>query len=115
MHLVILSLGTEIDVGFVTKTTLKCLITSGDIPSSKEQVFLNGAYAFFQKAYMNMLFHICQLMIQSSSMQSLSNLKIERAHLYPCHNILLKGNTNFIISQNSIHRNVHPFPVQLFP
>lgn len=111
MHLVILSLGTEIDVGFVTKTTLKCLITSGDIPSSKEQVFLNGAYAFFQKAYEYALSHLPI----DDPVLSLSDLKIERAHLYPCHNILLKGNTNFIISQNSIHRNVHPFPVQLFP
>lgn len=58
MHLVILSLGTEIDVGFVTKTTLECLIKSGDIPSSKEQVFLNGAYAFFQKAYEYALSHL---------------------------------------------------------
>lgn len=58
MHLVILSLGTEIDVGLVTKTTLKRLITSGDIPSSKEQVFLNGAYAFFQKAYEYALSHL---------------------------------------------------------
>lgn len=58
MHLLILSLGTEIDVGFLTKTTLKCLITSGDIPSSKEQVFLNGAYAFFQKVYECVLSHL---------------------------------------------------------
>lgn len=58
MHLLILSLGTEIDVGFVTKTTLKRLLTSGDIPSSKEQVFLNGAYAFFQKAYECALSHL---------------------------------------------------------
>ena len=56
MHLVILSLGTEIDVEFVTKTTLKRLITSRDIPSSKEQVFLNGA--FFQKAYEYALSHL---------------------------------------------------------
>lgn len=49
---------TEIDVGFVTKTMLKCLIISGDIPSSKEQVFLNGTYAFFQKAYEYALSHL---------------------------------------------------------
>ena len=58
MHLVILSLGTEIDVRFVTKTMLKRLIISGDIPSSKEQVFLNGTYAFFQKGYDYALSHL---------------------------------------------------------
>ena len=37
MHLVILSLGTEMDVGFVTKTTLKRLITPGDFPQAKSK------------------------------------------------------------------------------
>lgn len=45
------NIDAEMDVGFVTKTTLKRLIASGDIPSSKEKVFLNGVQAFFLKSY----------------------------------------------------------------
>lgn len=46
------------DVGFVTKTTLKRLISSGDVASNKEQVFYNGVQAFFLKAYGYAISHL---------------------------------------------------------
>lgn len=52
------SLASEMDVGFVTKTTLKRLISSGDVASNKEQVFHNGMQAFFLKAYEYAISHL---------------------------------------------------------
>ena len=46
------------DVGFVTKTTLKRLISSGDVASNQEQVFNNGVQAFLLKAYEYAISHL---------------------------------------------------------
>lgn len=39
------------DIGFVTRTTLNRLISSGDVSPYKEQVFFRGVETFFLKAY----------------------------------------------------------------
>lgn len=54
-----------------------------------------------------MPFPICLLMILSLLMQHLSVLRIERSHLYLCHNFLLKG--YYLISLIKIHSNFYPF------
>ena len=54
-----------------------------------------------------MPFPICLLMILSSLMQSLYDLRIESTRLYLCHNFLLKGNN--LICFIEIHSSVHPF------
>lgn len=46
------------EVGFVTKTTFKRLISSGDVASNKEQLFYNGVQAFFLKAYQYAISHL---------------------------------------------------------